>query len=544
MSTTSRFDPSKRTPLNPLLKWLFDLLSMFSGNEISIPSEFRDQCAQTRLLLQNDVSGLINSTLDFAINCSLVDYNIETGNQNLSKILNDWLSNINSTLIGRVPIGINALAKEYFRERWKGGSLLLLRSQWREIEGFYLPEKLWFLNGENIIVEDKIESQRIIGEEKYYVKINDKIQKPLPTNKDELIFVQKPYSSWSELYPIPFLIQRGLFHNLKFLELMSNKSEKIVGKALEYLLILKKGTEQLTINGDASTTYSDTDLKEIKENFRSLIANSKVENGVPTHVTNFDTEFEHFIPDYTKAINSGLYAPLEKRILQGLGLIEIVEGTSSSRKESILNPKPFIAEVNQGIKDFKSLLFDIIQTIIQKNAANHKKYMNESIDINSTPIKHFMTDTVRDHLRSLYDRGLLSKQTAIEVLGDEIDFSVELQRRKNEKRDGIEKDLYPHIIRSDESKEENIPSDKKGLEKKNYKASEENLIISEEDIIETESLIEKGKIVKEKDGYHVISKEGKNLGGPYKTYKQALKRLKEVEYFKHQGEDSNTEVSS
>lgn len=41
-------------------------------------------------------------------------------------------------------------------------------------------------------------------------------------------------------------------------------------------------------------------------------------------------------------------------------------------------------------------------------------------------------------------------------------------------------------------------------------------------------------IVKRKDGYHVLSKDKKkNLGGPYKTKKEALKRLRQVEYFKH-----------
>ena len=35
-------------------------------------------------------------------------------------------------------------------------------------------------------------------------------------------------------------------------------------------------------------------------------------------------------------------------------------------------------------------------------------------------------------------------------------------------------------------------------------------------------------------GYRVLSeKTGKNLGGPYKTKKEAEKRLKQVEFFKH-----------
>lgn len=34
-------------------------------------------------------------------------------------------------------------------------------------------------------------------------------------------------------------------------------------------------------------------------------------------------------------------------------------------------------------------------------------------------------------------------------------------------------------------------------------------------------------------GYQVLSEKGKNLGGPYKTYEEAQKRLRQVEFFKH-----------
>lgn len=47
-------------------------------------------------------------------------------------------------------------------------------------------------------------------------------------------------------------------------------------------------------------------------------------------------------------------------------------------------------------------------------------------------------------------------------------------------------------------------------------------------------LIKTARIVKRKDGYHVLSEEGKNLGGPYKSRDQAEKRLRQVEFFKHQ----------
>jgi len=52
---------------------------------------------------------------------------------------------------------------------------------------------------------------------------------------------------------------------------------------------------------------------------------------------------------------------------------------------------------------------------------------------------------------------------------------------------------------------------------------------TKEDIVET--------IKKEEDGWHVYSKKGKHLGGPYSSKKKAEKRLAQVEMFKHMEEN-------
>jgi hypothetical protein len=47
-------------------------------------------------------------------------------------------------------------------------------------------------------------------------------------------------------------------------------------------------------------------------------------------------------------------------------------------------------------------------------------------------------------------------------------------------------------------------------------------------------VVEDPMIKKVAGGYKVVSENGKkNLGGPYKTKKEAEKRLRAVEYFKH-----------
>ncbi len=40
-------------------------------------------------------------------------------------------------------------------------------------------------------------------------------------------------------------------------------------------------------------------------------------------------------------------------------------------------------------------------------------------------------------------------------------------------------------------------------------------------------------IVEVDEGYLVLSKSGRNLGGPYRTLEEAKRRLCQVEYFKH-----------
>jgi len=40
-------------------------------------------------------------------------------------------------------------------------------------------------------------------------------------------------------------------------------------------------------------------------------------------------------------------------------------------------------------------------------------------------------------------------------------------------------------------------------------------------------------IKKVRGGYQVLSSKGRNMGGPYKTRDEAVKRLRHVEFFKH-----------
>jgi len=452
-----------RMKKNNILTWFSDMLQLTNSDTVKVPNTYKEQVVAVKNLLTNDQSGLINTVLDFAINCALVEYTVEVENDNLKKILNSWLDNINFEIRGKVPVGVDALAKEYFRERWKGSSLLLLRTSWEEVGGYYLPTRLWFVDGEDVLVEDDSpDGLRRIGDEDYFLTALNSEGTPskykLPRASNEKYFVQKPFSSWSSLYTTPYLIQKGLYKNAKMLELVVKKGEQVVAKALEYLMLLKKGTENLALSSNPDFIYSNDDIQKVEQELTEFLNAKKTTQGTPAYVTNFDTEIEHLIPEYSKILKQELYTPIERRILAGLGLVEIVEGVSSTRKESLLNPKPLVAEVDNGIAGFKQLLTDILVTIVEVNREKHKKYFSKrgssKISIYNTPVTQFINKEAKQMLRSVYDRGGLSRQTLVEVVG-ELDYKVEKDRRKAELDNGDMELMYPQVIQNLE-KEANI----------------------------------------------------------------------------------------
>ncbi len=479
-----------RMRMNPALTWLSDMVKILTTNAIKIPKDYRGQVLEVKKLLDSDISGMVNSVLDFSIDASLVDYQVNAKNKNLTKKLNLWLDNINLELRGSVPVGVQALAKEYFRERWKGSSFLLLRTFWEEKDGFYIPTIMYFIDGEDIIVTNKNNTRNLNGKS-YRLRISNTESKPIGLGKNEKLFIQRPYSPWGVEYSIPFLIQRGIYKNLKFLELLEEKGEFVVGKALEYLLLFKKGSEGLTLSNNPDFIYSEEDLTKVKTDFSKFIADRKMIGGASVYATNFDTELEHVIPEYARALKQELYSPIEKRIMAGLGLVDIVQGLTSTRRESVLNPKPLFSEIKTGIKDFKMLLVDIMSTIAEENSDSHRKYFRQDIKISSSVVKEELTDKMITQYRSAHDRGAVSKRTYNDILG--LDLDIEIERIVEEKK--FEDELYPPVIQNQEQlpdenvtnkdkknnkdkkkdeplENEDVPEDKKSIEKKNFNQSD------------------------------------------------------------------------
>ncbi len=435
---------------------LFSNILSFLVRKIVVPSDFYGQAEAVKEMLRDDVTGLIDSLTDFAVDSATVDYTIETDNKTFSEILRTWLDTINVGYKGQIPTGVKPLAKEYFKERWKASSFPVLKiAQWTTIQGIRVPSKMFFVDGASIKAKDLDDSKfiKLINYEYYIGSVEE------PGNKlGKNTIITKPYGRWFDKFPIPYLIKRGVYHNFKIIQSIKNKETEILNQIIPYMLLVKKGTEALALQD--KKIYNDNELKAVLNDVKDLIKKTKDNpEGIPTRVTQFDEDIKHFIPDLSTIFEPKLFEQAERNILAGIGFIDVVEATSSSRRESILNPKPFIEETQAGVEGFKQILKELVLLIKEENKT-HTKFLgiNANFYITASPIKSFMTEKFKQELRLLWKHGQLSNQTYSEMVG-QVDFRTEVSRREKEAKNGIDTIMYPHLTNNQEDKGIDIPGE-------------------------------------------------------------------------------------
>jgi len=465
---------------------LLNFALSFLLRKITVPGDFRNQVKAVKEMQMDDMSGIVDSLTDFAVQSATVDFSVETDNEQLTKILKRWLDTVNLGYEGKIPPGVKPLAEEYFKERWKYSSFPVLKIvEWKPIQGVLVPSKMFFVDGESITAKDKDENDdnlKLINYD-YYLGDTEKLE-------GNVIFA-RPYGRWFDKYPIPYLIKRGIYHNWKIIQSLKKHQGNVLEQVIPYMMLVKKGSEGLA-RDNIKVGYSDEELKAVIKDLQELIDKINSTSGAnvktPIRATNFDEDLKHLIPDLSTIFDKKLFVQTERNILAGMGFIDIAQPISDSRRESILNPKAFIEETKSGVEGFKLILKQLIFLIIEKNKKSHKKYVNAEFYITSSPVKAFMTDDFKTLIRSMYDRGRISSQTAIELIA-ETDFRTEVYRREKEKTQGIEEKMYPQIIQNregqgidlpeeepqaqtpeDENKD-HLPEDKKGVEKENYNNS-------------------------------------------------------------------------
>jgi len=524
---------------------------LYQTKAIEVPSDFHARCNKVQTLIDNDITGVVNSLLKYAIDsASETKYRVECENETLQQLLNTWLSEINLEVEG-VPTGLSELSKEYLQERLKGSSFCVAKaSDWKKLKvdntEIEVPKIMWYVNGASIYVKRPSKKPFVLGSDKLY--LDKEYKTPLISNKDTSVIVQKPYSRWQDEYPNIYLIQNGVYKNWKAIEILQSKSDQTISKVIPYLFLMQKGTLEEFLKGNIN--YNDKELAEMVNGFKNELEKyNSQQDKTPVDGIPFDLKYEHLIPDLTKILSEELYRQGYRAILSGLGFIDVIQGLSSTRKESVLNPKPFIAEINSCVSGFKSMLLEVVYEIIQRNKSKHPKFFSDraNIYIVNSPLK-INTESILDALRQGYDRGISSIQTYQEVLG--LDSQTEIERKKKEVANGDQELFYPPVLTNQEdkgidivkpskpksTKEENLENEGKqpgSPEAKKYKNAEEEITIAPyQNIDEVPSYIKKMPVDECKKifistfnkVYEETGEEGKSFSIGYNAAKRCMSK--------------------
>lgn len=450
-------------------------LMLGAGGQISVAQDFHGQMAQVNTLLKNDQTALISTILDFMIQSATVDFGFDAQNDSLNRLLLDWKKNVNKNVNIDIPKGLRNFEEQLIRERLKS-SMIAVKIRWGKMGGFKMPVKMWVMDGASIWVENK---GKALNTNKYYLgQPNSKKTNILKDTEHETVLIRKPYNQWYDKYPTPYLVKSGALYHAMFKQKMLSRIAEVITTAFPYQFFIKMGTEQAINQGKAPT---DEQMKKQLEMFQDSKSNTdehQFAKGIGGAFPQ-DVNFEELIPSYEKVLDEKLMAPIDKNILSALGMIEL-KGFSSNREEMILNPKVMVEEVTDIVSDMTDFFGDIMDLIKDKNGAKYTT--NESIEVSSGVIESFMTDNMRNFVRSWYDRGLISMENGVEDTTS-LNFKTQVKKREKENKDGLDILMYPRKTQNmDQEETEEVTPDKntKTPEADNYKnASVETDLITE-----------------------------------------------------------------
>jgi len=447
------------------------LITLLLSNRLSPEGlSYPDKVKECRSILENDLTGFITPIIKFAITAaSKVKYTIKTDNDNLNSLIDKALSFINSDYVGKVSIGLEPLKKDFFRSYWESG-LVLVKVAFNEIEELSLPVTAFVVDSSSVEVEG---DETKFGSFSYSVN-----KKNLVNNDTNHYFVYKDCSVYKK-YPTPPLISRGIWVNYQIKNNIKFLQGDYLKKIVSLLWVVLKGDKNRP-----DLKFDRKKAEELKKDLETALKEAKdvseLEKRIPTLIGRYDTEIKIITPEMESMLTENITRSIDKDILSGLGFVTVVEGLSS-RRDIVLNPKPFIHSVLDTVFLFKQFLNDLFFVISQKNK-EHVKYFspNSRYKIVTSPLNSFWTDDMMDIMRVLSDRGLLSIQSSLENF--DIDFEEERKRREKEAEKGDEIVFYPRVLQNVEQQVSPLETQKLGLEpEEEIKETSKKINITEPD---------------------------------------------------------------
>jgi len=436
---------------------------------IIVPSSFHGQMEKINALLSNDKTALVSPIFEFMIKSANVAYSFDANNEKLNKLIEIWANDVNKGLNIDIPKGLRNFTEQFMRERLKS-SMVVIRLKWEQIDGFYLPTRMWLMDSSSIHIKNN--KGTLNGNEYFFGKPDSKEKNVLSSTNSETILIRKPYNQWYDMYPTPYLVKNGTLYYSMLKEKMLERVSEVINTAFPYQFFIKAGTEKLISQGKGPT---DAELKDLLKQFKDRkqeidehIYSKGLAGAFPS-----DVSFEELIPSYNKILDEKIFVPIDKNILSSLGMIEL-KGFSQNREEMILNPKVLVEEVTDCVADYTDFLQEVMDLIKEKNKSKYT--LNDKIEVSPGVIESFVTNEMRTLIRSLYDRGLVSQEDTLEDTTP-LKFKTQIKKRDYEVKNKLHIKMYPRVVQNQESSgadltpNDDIPDDKKSNtpESKNYK---------------------------------------------------------------------------
>ena len=438
---------------HPILSFseVYSALKKLRSNT-AVATNFPNQVKQINKILDNDKTGRVSTIYDFMVHSATVPMKIETGNETLNTVLNKWQTKVlnRNANIG-IQSGLRALSTENFRERWSS-SLLGLTVQWGEedfggnIGKWTLPKRMWFLNEAAI----ETEKNTSIDARKFYLKMDKNKREELKQGVNKTVYIRRPFTALHKDTVVPYFTQRGTVFNALLKSAIVQKQSDVIESLIPLILKLQAGSDELTAQGMAPTKEQFVELKkQITDAYDRYRASGDFSDLIAS--LRHDVNLDYLIPDLTKIFSTTIVASVDKDLLASLGMIEL-QGFGT-RQEGLLNPKVMIEEVFDAVKDWSDLLNEVMLDMLQRNKGKHPQLADSEIKVIPGIIQAFLTDEMRAMIRSMYDRGDVSRQDGVEQTTG-LDFETQVQRIIKEKARGLDKTCKPPIIQNMEQYDE------------------------------------------------------------------------------------------
>lgn len=482
------------------------------ATKIKVKSDFHGQMQQINKILSNDQTAFISTILEFMIAACNVNLTFNTDNDNYTKVFKKWQKELNTNLNIDIPRGLHSFSEQYYRERFSS-SFIVLKGRWGQIDGVWMPTKMWLMDGASIYVVDP---KKGFNNYRYYFgKPKADNSNEITDTEDEFVLIRKPYNKWTDTTPTPYLVKMGTLYHALFKQMVLVRQADIVGTAFPIGFLIKMGCEEAMRQ---KLMPSDTDLKATKEEFQKLRTdfNTHPHNRGFLGAVPFDFNFENIIPPYEKALDEKILKSSDKNLLSSLGLIEF-KGFSSNREEAILNPRVLVERCEDAVLDYIELLDDVVALIKEKNNTEHRKTSSLNVRISAGIIKAFIDDKMRALIRNWYDRGLVAKPEALENTTP-LNFETQVNLRDKEKKEKLDERMMPPAIQNlGQDTKEDVPDDKKKPNSQDYKNAQiDEKLEQTGKLLEMENAEKKNKLLdkllgKTMDGYVVCENCGSEI---------------------------------